>query len=676
MGESRNADRVLVGRPEGKRSLGTPRRRWEDNIKMNLREVGYDQREWINLAQDRDRCGLMSHLTREYADGGRPHSGMIKRTFELLKPRSGSNKVVNADTRTDITTMHKKPHNEVKMGWSCSKAATRQMGARNHHVGPLHRKEDTRQAKKKQQLGGNWSTIARNRNEWRQIECIASGKGHLKDVILKNDYKTGKKSEGSVWEVKRTKSATRFSCNIGRGYVNEAARRYNIPSATLKRYNKRKDAKIRQPGHPLDLSQEVENDLVTHLLQLEKMFYGLTQRSVMQLAYEIAEKNKLATRFNKETKSAGKEWFSGFMKRHPELRLRQPEATSLARASGFNRVVVGKFFDTLEQLVDQHKLTAVRIFNMDETSHTVVQRQEKILEQRGKHQEKIMESLTFGAPPNTIFRCQDKGWMDSDTFCEWIRHFIRTVKPSPEEKVLLILDGHSSLTQSLKAIEICRQYGVIMLSLPSHCTHRLQPLHVSFFKPLNTFMSAAISTKMRALPGQQLNVQHIASLVGVAFHRAANMQITMNGFRHTGLWPSPSVSRAAEVEGATTAASAEKKMGDNVELLSGLTEYVSVKEISPLTSSSKSGQRKSGTRYNASGVVLTATPHKNALQQQSDGKAAKKRKLFDSKVKVTSKTRCVICGESENKDWIQCNRCGKWAHEECATITNELFYYC
>ncbi|KAJ4450879.1 hypothetical protein ANN_02311 [Periplaneta americana] len=55
MGESRNAYRVLVGRPEGKRSLGRPRRRWEDNIKMDLMEVGYDGRDWINLAQDGNR---------------------------------------------------------------------------------------------------------------------------------------------------------------------------------------------------------------------------------------------------------------------------------------------------------------------------------------------------------------------------------------------------------------------------------------------------------------------------------------------------------------------------------------------------------------------------------------------------------------------------------------------
>jgi hypothetical protein len=53
MGEGRGVYRVLVGRPEGKRPLGRPRRRWGDNIKMDLREIGIDGANWIQLAQDR-----------------------------------------------------------------------------------------------------------------------------------------------------------------------------------------------------------------------------------------------------------------------------------------------------------------------------------------------------------------------------------------------------------------------------------------------------------------------------------------------------------------------------------------------------------------------------------------------------------------------------------------------
>jgi hypothetical protein len=51
--EGRGVYRVLVGRPEGKRPLGRPRHRWEDNIKMDLREIGIDGANWIQLAQDR-----------------------------------------------------------------------------------------------------------------------------------------------------------------------------------------------------------------------------------------------------------------------------------------------------------------------------------------------------------------------------------------------------------------------------------------------------------------------------------------------------------------------------------------------------------------------------------------------------------------------------------------------
>jgi hypothetical protein len=55
MGEKRNAFRFLVGKPEGKRPLGRPRRRWEDNIRMDLRNIGWGGMDWIDLVQDRDQ---------------------------------------------------------------------------------------------------------------------------------------------------------------------------------------------------------------------------------------------------------------------------------------------------------------------------------------------------------------------------------------------------------------------------------------------------------------------------------------------------------------------------------------------------------------------------------------------------------------------------------------------
>ena len=64
MGEGRGMNRVLVGKPEGKRPLGRPRRRWEDNIKMDLQEVGGDCGDWMELAQDRERWWALVSTVR------------------------------------------------------------------------------------------------------------------------------------------------------------------------------------------------------------------------------------------------------------------------------------------------------------------------------------------------------------------------------------------------------------------------------------------------------------------------------------------------------------------------------------------------------------------------------------------------------------------------------------
>ena len=77
MEQSRNAYRLLVRKPEGKRPLGRPRRRWEDNIKMDLREVGCDPEEWIYLAEDRDQWERL-------CKGGNEPPGYLKANYLVI----------------------------------------------------------------------------------------------------------------------------------------------------------------------------------------------------------------------------------------------------------------------------------------------------------------------------------------------------------------------------------------------------------------------------------------------------------------------------------------------------------------------------------------------------------------------------------------------------------------
>jgi hypothetical protein len=66
MGEERGVPRVLVGKPEGKRPFGRPRRRWEDNIKWDLQEVGGDYGDWMERAQDRDRWRTLVNMVMNH----------------------------------------------------------------------------------------------------------------------------------------------------------------------------------------------------------------------------------------------------------------------------------------------------------------------------------------------------------------------------------------------------------------------------------------------------------------------------------------------------------------------------------------------------------------------------------------------------------------------------------
>ena len=189
--------------------------------------------------------------------------------------------------------------------------------------------------------------------------------------------------------------------------LNKAAEHFNVPKATLIRHlhgsNKFARDGLKTLGRSADLPADIEQDLVDHILLLESRFYGLTRASLLSLAYEVAEKNNVKTRFNSETKKAGKDRLRSFLLRHPEISLRVPEATSLARAAGFNRQRVGEFYKLLDKIVTDENLSAERTYNMDETGFSMVQKPQKVFARKGKHQVGAITSCERGR--NVTFVC-------------------------------------------------------------------------------------------------------------------------------------------------------------------------------------------------------------------------------------------------------------------------------
>lgn len=108
--------------------------------------------------------------------------------------------------------------------------------------------------------------------------------------------------------------------------------------------------------------------------------------------------------------------------------------------------------------------------------------------------------------------------------------------PSPDCPVLLILDNLKAYI-SLKAIEKAKSNGIVLLTLPPHTSHRLQPLGVTVYGPFKTLYSRALDGWMRSNPGKTVSIYQIAELVNEAFLSAATPRNITSGFKSTGIFP-------------------------------------------------------------------------------------------------------------------------------------------
>jgi len=125
-----------------------------------------------------------------------------------------------------------------------------------------------------------------------------------------------------------------------------AAKKYKIPRTTLYRYAKDIALSLSKTvnvhvGRKLALRAELEK-LVEYCIEMDSTFFGLRRWDITRMAFELSIKNKLPHAFHNE--QTGKFWLKGFLRRHPNIVLRIPHATSNASISGFTKENVNTFF--------------------------------------------------------------------------------------------------------------------------------------------------------------------------------------------------------------------------------------------------------------------------------------------------------------------------------------------
>ncbi|XP_041367107.1 uncharacterized protein LOC121381816 [Gigantopelta aegis] len=275
-------------------------------------------------------------------------------------------------------------------------------------------------------------------------------------------------------------------------------------------------------------------------------------------------------RFNSNNKIAGPDWLRGFLSLHSELSIRKPEAMNIARAVGFNKPQVSRFFTVYKDVLTKHSYSPLRVWNMDETGISNVQKPVKIIAtkgarevgkmtsgERGKNvtvicasnaagnyippmfifpRKRMVDALMNSAPTGSTGHCTDNGWTDDERFLKCLKHFTSVAKPKKEEKHVIILDGHHS-HKTLAAVEYGRSNGIELITLPPHCTHKMQPLDKTFFKALKNAYNAAADIWTVANQGKRITCYEVAELFALAYNKTATVEKSVSGVKACGLWP-------------------------------------------------------------------------------------------------------------------------------------------
>ncbi|XP_044757482.1 CENP-B homolog protein 2-like [Coccinella septempunctata] len=356
--------------------------------------------------------------------------------------------------------------------------------------------------------------------------------------------------------------------------LREICRQYGVPKSTvLDRIKGRvkMDEKCRMGPDPV-LSANIEDKIVTWLTTLAKCGFPLKKEELLDAVQKIVQDCNLKTPF--KNGRPGQKWFSGFLKRHPELVMKAAESLDSSKAK-ITKENIKSWFHKLKIFLRKSECIDLledpsRIFNADETGFSLCPKSGKVLGLKGRNvynvkkgneKENLTVLITITAdgricppvvvfpyvrppkavvdsmPENWILGKSQSGWMRSDVFFEFVANGLNNwvTEQNIPKPILLLVDGHRSHS-SMELSRFCDENQIILYALPANTTHIIQPADVSVFRPMKEYWRQYVREWQSEQNKVVTKSEFCPILKKVLEHSSMHTNIK-NGFRACGLYP-------------------------------------------------------------------------------------------------------------------------------------------
>ena len=323
-------------------------------------------------------------------------------------------------------------------------------------------------------------------------------------------------------------------------------------------------------GRKTALSPIYETELAECIKLMAEWGYGFNSEEVRDIVQEFVREMHLETPFTDDRPGDG--WMEGFKRRHPDIVSRKTEHLSKCREAAEDPEVIQQWFELLDTVLIENgvKDMPAQLFNSDESGFVTDPKSDIVLARKGSKRvnqiiggsgreqitvnccgaatgkmlphyidyngQNLYKDWIVGGPQDAAYVTSSNGWMEGTLYLDWFEKiFLKHTDNVKDKPRVLVFDGHASHL-SLPLIKLARDNNVVLLRLPAHLTHLLQPLDRAVFRPVKKAwqkMLRKFARKNKGPVGKKIFPKMLKQLVEESF----GAETVKAGFSSTGICP-------------------------------------------------------------------------------------------------------------------------------------------